>query len=57
MKMDAIEGYDTKRKVRKAKKKEEQAKAVIEKKTFEVISKAVNGHDPDSVYESCFGFQ
>jgi hypothetical protein len=57
LKEDAIEGYDNKRKARKAKKKEEQKKDAVEAKTFDVITKAVGGVDPDKVYESCFGFQ
>ena len=55
LKLDAIESYDSKRKARKAKKREEQTKTQNEKKTFETISKAVNASDPDDLYNQCFG--
>ena len=49
----AIENYEVKRKARKQKKKEAEAKANHDKKVFQSISKAVNPN-PDSVWDVCF---
>lgn len=49
----AIEDYEVKRKARKQKKKEAEAKANHDKKVFQSISKAVNPN-PDDVWSVCF---
>lgn len=49
----AIEDYEVKRKARKQKKKEAEAKANHDKKVYQSISKAVNSN-PDDVWSVCF---
>ena len=49
----AIEDYEIKRKARKQKKKEAEAKANHDKKVYQSISKAVNSN-PDDVWSVCF---
>jgi hypothetical protein len=53
LQQSAIENYEVKRKARKQKKKEAEAKANHDKKVFQSISKAVNPN-PDSVWDVCF---
>jgi len=48
----AIEDYEVKRKARKQKKKEAEAKANHDKKVYQSISKAVNSQD--EIWASCF---
>jgi hypothetical protein len=49
----AIEDYEIKRKARKQKKKEAEAKANHDKKVYQSISKAVNSN-PNDVWSVCF---
>lgn len=49
----AIEDYEVKRKARKQKKKEAEAKATHDKKVYQSISKAV-GQSQDDIWGSCF---
>ena len=49
----AIEDYEIKRKARKQKKKEAEAKATHDKKVYQSISKAV-GQSQDDIWGSCF---
>jgi hypothetical protein len=49
----AIENYEVTRKARKVVKKKEQLKVAQDKKTYDMINKAVNP-DPDDVWASCF---
>lgn len=49
----AIEDYEVKRKARKQKKKEAEAKANHDKKVYQSISKAV-GQSQDDIWGSCF---
>ena len=58
LKEDAIEGYDTKRKARKAKKKAEKQEQEVVEKSVRAITSAVKPatYDPDDVYANCFGF-
>ena len=57
LKQDAIEGYDVKRKARKAKKKVEKQEDEIVQKSVRAITSAVKpAYNPDDVYANCFGF-
>ena len=57
LKEDAIEGYDTKRKARKAKKKAEKDEQEVVQKSVRAITSAVKpAYNPDDVYANCFGF-
>jgi len=57
LKEDAIEGYDTKRKARKAKKKVEKQEQEVVQKSVRAITSAVKpAYNPDDVYANCFGF-
>jgi hypothetical protein len=57
LKEDAIAGYDTKRKARKAKKKVEKQEQEVVQKSVRAITSAVKpAYNPDDVYASCFGF-
>jgi hypothetical protein len=49
----AIENYEVKRKARKEVKKKEQQKVAQDKKTYDMINKAVNP-DPEDVWAACF---
>lgn len=54
LQMDAIYGYDTIRKDRKAKKKAQQAKEAQEQKAFQAVSRAVNRPIDDDGWGVCF---
>ena len=53
---DAITNYEVKRKARKAKKKDEQAKDVVQKKDFDAVTRAMKPapSNPDDVWNICF---
>jgi len=53
LQQQAIENYEVKRKARKQKKKQDEAKAQQEKKVYESITKAVQP-DPNDVWAVCF---
>jgi len=57
LKEDAIEGYDTKRKQRKAKKKAEKHEDEVVQKSVRAITSAIKpAYNPDDIYGQCFGF-
>jgi hypothetical protein len=54
LQIEAIYGYDTIRKDRKAKKKEQQAKEQQEQKAYQAVSRAVNRPIDDDGWGVCF---